>query len=236
MIDNKLNQVRTRLINSGVSQSVADSIIESIVSSVQDVVVNSLESGLSSAQQSAEQMRAKGFLSEIQIRPTHAGLEITTSSGNHDFSKPDFPMLDRLLAKGRVSKDGSIYKTIPIGGSKSTKTETVRDLGTVSASISADKQRPRSLTEMVTNIANSFGMGSRSVIKQDSGSQISQVQFRTASSKQDRNKDWVIPGFQADMGPVLNEINAIMAMDLEKALESAIRDHEWEIENAIRNA
>jgi len=236
MIDYKVSQLRLYLSSRGVSQDTIETIIDSINSSAQSQIASILENNVFAASQRAEEMRAKGFISEIVVRPTGSGLEITTDSGNHDFSKQPFPMLDRLLAKGKVSKDGSMYKTIPIGSNNKNMTTVVKDVAAGVSSIRDSNDKPRSLTEAVNSMAQSFGLGARPMIKTSESKPQSQVQFRTASSKQDRNTQWVQPGIDADMTPILNEINATMAADIENAIDSAIREHQMEIDYAIRNA
>lgn len=236
MMDNRLSQLRQHLSSRGVSDDTIEDIIDSINASVRQQIESILENNIYSASQRAEELRAKGFLKEIAVRPTHAGFEITTDSGNHDFGRQPFPMLDRLLARGKVAKDGSTYKVIPLGSNKNTTTEVVKDIAAGVSSIKGSKDKPRSLTEMVSNIAQSFGVGARQIAKIPEPKAQDQVQFRTASSKQDRSRQWVLPGIEADMAPVLNEINASMAADIQNAIDSAIREHQMEIEHAIRNA
>jgi hypothetical protein len=183
-------------------------------------------------------MRATGFLSDVVVRPSHRGFEIDTSSGNHDFSRQEFPMLSRLLAGGKTSKDGSTYRVIPMGSSN--KSQTTKTIKNIQSAIDGMRgvDEFRSLTDAVTNMASYFNSGAR--VLQNAGQRSpvgrDRVNFKTASSKQDPSKSWVIPKMEADMTPIISEINAMMAADIEKAIDSAIAEHESEINYAIRNA
>jgi hypothetical protein len=225
------------MLREGVSPDVVDQIIDNINVSIQNKISSVLESGVYSASQHAEEIRAKGFMSEISVRPNGDRFEITTDSGKHDYSRPPFPMLESLLARGKVSKDGSLYKVIPIGANNNKQTATI--VKDISAGIAASKEiasKPKSLTDAVANVAHSFGFGARPMITTSESKPAVEVQFRTASSKQDRNTQWVRSGLEADMTPVLSEINATMAFEIENAVENAISEYQMEIDNAIRNA
>jgi len=236
MIDYKIHGVRSMLQSRGVDDQVIDRIIESINRSVQSAMAAALESNISYAAQKAEEMRASGFLSDIVVRPSHRGFEIDTYSGNHDFSRQEFPMLSRLLAGGKTAKDGSTYRVIPMGAGKASPNKTIKNIQSSIDGIRGVDEF-RSLTEAVTNMAMSFNSGSRQLASNSaSGASRSQINFKTASSKQDPARQWVIPKMEADMTPVINEINAMMAADIERAIDSAIAEHEAEISYAIRNA
>lgn len=236
MIDHKVDRLRAYLSINGVSNQKIETLIDSINYSAQQRIANIVENSIYSASQRAEELNAKGFISEIALRPSGIGLEITTDSGNQDYSKQPFPMLDSLLARGRVAKDGSLYRTIPIGSSSKPTSTTVKDIDSGISAAKDSREKPRSLTEAVVGIAQSFGVGARPILKTAEAKPQGNITFRTASSKQDRNTRWVRPGYDADMAPILSEINATMAADIQEAIDAAIREHQMEIDDAIRNA
>lgn len=238
MINTKIDQLRLHLVASGVSNNEADQIIQSILRTAQDKIQNILANNIGTVSQRAEEMRAFGFLDQISLKVSHNGLEISTDSGSTDFSQPEFPMLDRLLARGRTAKDGSTYRVIPIGKGGPQKATTVKDVSNGLATIDSSKAKPTSLTEMVGNMAASFGMGASKISRtpKASSSNTQAPTFRVASSKQDRNSSWVIPKRDADMTPIINEVNATMGVDIDNAVTQAISEHREEIEYAIRDA
>ena len=236
MIDHKVNQLRAYLSVNGVPNQKIETLIDSINNSVQQRIASVLENGIYSASQRAEELKAKGFISEITVKPSAMGIEIATDSGNQDYSRQPFPMLDSLLARGKVAKDGSLYRTIPIGSASKPMNTTVKDINSGVSAVREIKDKPRSLTEMVTNMAQSFGVGARPIVKTTEARPQGDITFRTASSKQDRNTRWVKPGYDADMAPILSEINASMAADIQEAIDAAIREHQMEIDDAIRDA
>jgi ElaB/YqjD/DUF883 family membrane-anchored ribosome-binding protein len=237
MMDYKINQLRLHLVSQGVPNAEIEDILSSINSSIQDKLTSILSSGISSAAQKAEEIKARGFLGEISIKPSHLGFEITTDSGNMDFSTPEFPMLDRLLARGRTAKDGSTYRVVPIGKNSEQKQVVSKDIQSGMSSVASQKPS-KSLTEMVGNMATAFGMGAQKVVqsKSENSQKPAEVVFRTASSKQDRTRSWVIPKREADLAPAISEINAMMASEIASAIDQAIQEHREEIENAIRDA
>ena len=235
-MDYKISQLRYRLSIAGVDKAEIDYLVSRVMDRAKDKMSAALEAGVSLATQEADQLKARGFMGEISVRPSYDGFEIGTDSGKTDFSTQPFPMLDRLLAGGKTAKDGSTYRVIPIGGSSSKKAEMVKD---VSAGVSAAdnvKTRP-SLTAMANDMAAAFGMSAKQKLKPSSHSMSnSSPSFRVASSKQDKNTQWVIPARQADLTSALSSINSMMAGDISLAIDQSISELEGEINDAERNA
>jgi len=230
----KIEQLRFRLISSGVDVATADDIIETALSRIKDRVVSSIEAGVNLAFESSSNLKARGFEKDIRVSYGHRGLEIESARGGLDYSTPPFPMLDRLLAKGKTAKDGSLYRVIPLGSSSK---ETVVNVDT-SESVSQAKEvtARRSLTDMSRQIANAFNTGTKVVSKEIISKNSSQPNFKTASSKQDRSTQWVIPAREADLTPAISDINAMIAADMERAVDDVLADMEWEVRDAIYNA
>jgi hypothetical protein len=184
----------------------------------------------------ADRLKAKGFLGDIAVSPTSNGFEITSDSGSIDYSTPPFPMLDKLLARGKTANDGSTYRVIPIG--KPSTLPTQRNVKDFQAGVDAAASvKPRgSMTDLTLQMAAAFGMGAKRGIQVEPSKQSSgPVSFRVASSKQNPGSAWVIPARSADMAPALSDINAMMAGDISRAIDSAILELESEIQDVIHN-
>lgn len=229
----KIEQLRFRLISAGVDTATTDDIVQTALSRIRDRVANSIDAGVNLAVETSSNIKAKGFEKDIKISYNHRGLEIESAKGSLDYSSPPFPMLDRLLAKGKTAKDGSIYRVIPVG-SKTSSLEVSVDTSEALQQ-ARDTTPKRSLTDMSRQVATAFNTGVKVVAKDKKVTSTSQPNFKTASSKQDRSTQWVIPARQADLTPAVTEINAMMAGDMDKAVDDVLSDMEWEIKDAIYN-
>lgn len=231
-MDNRIQQLKFRLSSAGVEAGEIDYLVNEIMERAKGILDNTLEAGVSLAVEEANSMGAKDFLKEISIKPTMGGFEITSDSGRSDFSSPPFPMLDKLLARGKTAKDGSTYRVIPIGAPSIKQPQQQKDIssGLHNASLTKNKG---SLTDMAASMAGAFGIGAKKITIQTPSSPGKEVAFRTATSKQDRNSQWVIPARSADMSPALSNINHMMMSDIERAISNAIDNMENEIKDAI---
>jgi hypothetical protein len=233
-METKIQQLKYRLSSAGVDSGEIEYIVATIMDRAQAKLANALEAGVSLAVDEAQKMKAKGFLGDIAVRPNHNGFEITTDSGNQDYSTPPFPMLDKLLAKGKTAKDGSTYRVVPIGGKSVKPAEKQKDVGAGIQAASLVKPK-ESLTDMTVGMARAFGAGAR---PQQSKPEITNptgpVTFRTASSKQNSGSQWVIPARPADMSIAISNINSMMTEDINRAVDSAIAESRSEIDEAIR--
>jgi len=141
-----------------------------------------------------------------QLRATRFGSDykIVTNSGQTDFTVPPFPMLPKLLKNAKVAKDGSLYKVIPV------------------------KQNPKKKRAITTvdimrqiNESRRASKEAKKAEKDSSG----EVNFRTASSKQDANTKWVHPGKEGDMTQKLRDINARMGLAIDRIIQDTIDKH-----------
>lgn len=150
------------------------------------------------------------FINDLRPRPDAFLME--TESSNTDFSDPPYPMLDKLLSGGNIKpmRDGSgVYKVIPIGkqGSK-TRPSIHSNIFDAQKSISAERHE-RAIKEY-NNIAP----------------RDSKVQFRTATSKQNRNTQWVLPAKDKDFTDDIQRINSSLYDTHDEIVLSVIREYE----------
>jgi hypothetical protein len=232
-METKIQQLKYRLSSAGVDSGEIEYIVAAVMERAQAKLANALEAGVSLAIDEAQRMKAKGFLGDIAVRPSHNGFEITTDSGNQDYSTPPFPMLDKLLAKGKTAKDGSTYRVVPIGGKSVKPAEKQKDVGAGIQAASLVKPK-ESLTDMTVGMARAFGAGARPQQVRQESSPAGPVTFRTASSKQNAGSQWVIPARPADMSIAISNINSMMTEDINRAVDSAIAESQSDIDEAIR--
>jgi hypothetical protein len=136
-----------------------------------------------------------------QLRLDTLNFQVTTESGDLNFSEPPKPMLPFLLKNAKPMKDGSgVFKKIPVGKSD-TKPSFAKNIIDEQHRISAER-------------AEAARARARSVAP--TGSQI----FKTATSKQDPNTQWVQPAKEKDFTSEVKEIN----QGLQNSLDDSIRD------------
>jgi hypothetical protein len=227
----RIEQLRYRLISSGVDVATSDDIINSALNKIQSKMVSSLDSGVNLAFEESVKMRANDFAKDIRVTFSSRGLEIDSAKGSLDYSSPPYPMMDRLLAKGKTAKDGSVYRVIPIGASSIKK---ISSLDTSSASDDARSLEPKkSLTEMSRQMAQAFNSGMK-VSTSETKTKSNNVSFRTVSNKQDSGA-WTFPARPADLSPAVSSINAMMRSDFDRAVDEVMEEIESEVLYAIRD-
>jgi hypothetical protein len=134
-----------------------------------------------------------------------------------------YQMLAGLLTgpKSKVSKDGHLYTTIPIGGSRGTNLAgaiagKVSEVFQKGSEIRADK---RTLTDIKQEMRN---------VLRPKETSPSKPKFRVASDKQDDSSNWVNPGFEG-----VNQLESINRMleeeiisDITKVLEDVAQERD----------
>ena len=161
---------------------------------------SAMDKAVSTAVQAGVDKRSADFINELRPRP--GAFELTTDSGNTDFSTPPVPMLPWLLKNAKPMKDGSgVYKIIPVGG------ESKRP--SISTSI-FDLQKKK-IAEQAEQLKASANRGFKD-----------KPQFRTASSKQNEAESWVQPAIDKDFRGTLSSVNSEMKQTLEEAARAII--------------
>ena len=168
-----------------------------------------MDSAMESAIQAGVEKGSAEFINELRPRPGAFVLE--TESGNTDFSTPPYPMLDRLLSKGvKPMKDGSgVYKVIPVGGKSTPKPDVLSNIFDAQKAVAAERYQHAS-----SQYNKIIPQGSKG------------VSFRTATSKQNRNTQWVHPGEEKDFSSDLASINDTLQESHDDIVMSIIRSYE----------
>lgn len=205
----EIERLKTILRNRGIEEEFVESIASKAEREVAQALQERLDSALEVAVQSGVQKDSPEFINELRPRPD--AFIIDTESGSTDFSDPPLPMLDRLLAKGaKPMKDGSgVYKVIPVGGDSSPRKQPIySNIFDAQKAISAERYE------------NAVAQYNKVVPKG------SKVNFRTATSKQNRNTQWVLPEKKKDFTEDLAEINNMLLADYDNVVLGIIRSYE----------
>ena len=166
-----------------------------------------LDDAMDVAIQSGVQKRSPDFINDLRPRPDAFTLE--TQSGNTDFSEPPYPMLDALLSNAKPMKDGSgVYKIIPVGSpTKKPRPPVHTNIFDAQKAISAERYE-----NAVSQYNKVMPKGSK-------------VQFRTATSKQNRSTQWVMPEQKKDFTEDLQEINSMLGSAHDEIVVNIIRTY-----------
>jgi hypothetical protein len=203
----ELERLRVNLLNKGLAESLVEKILKKAELEIHDKLSPILDSALQKAVEAGVEKRSEDFINELRVVQTQSFLSVGTDSGQTDFSTPPFPMLPRLLAGGKSSKDGaSVYKVIPVGSSNKPR---------ISTNI-FDAQK-RINAERVENAQRQYAQVAPKGSK---------ANFKTASSRQNAATQWVLPSQEKDFTEDLRGINEEIQTSAEDIIREVIRDFE----------
>jgi hypothetical protein len=188
----ELNSLRDHLEARGLEYSEIEEAVNSAEKEIMQALNDKLNEGIDMAVESGVQKDSADFINDI--RPRFDAFIIDTSSGDTDFSDPPFPMLDRLLSGNvKTMKDGGgVYKVIPVGA------PSPMDKPKIHTNIfDAQKAAMAQRHEQASQTARSAPRGSK-------------AEFRTATSKQNRSTQWVLPAKEKNFEEDLNSINEML--------------------------
>jgi hypothetical protein len=195
----ELDRLRSYVISKGVDECIADKIVSKAHAEIDALVKSRGEAAIDEAVSIGAQKESADFINELRLDALN--FQVTTESGQLDFSEPPKPMLPFLLKNAKPIKDGSgVYKVIPVGkpGNKPSFSKNI-----------VDEQRRISAERIEAARAQAKAIA-------PAGSQI----FRTATSKQDPTAQWVKPAQDKDFRHNIASIN----QDLRQSLDDSIRD------------
>lgn len=228
MISLRLMNLKYKLESLGLSADQVTSIVNEAASEIQQATQSIVEKAVYEAEDYGSSIGAEEFLSQIKLDANSGYIEISTESGQTDFSEAPFPMLPWLLSKSKTAKDGSRYRVVPIGGISS-KPKPVPQAKDIASGLSAMSAEIAPATSMAEAMAAAFGLGaSASITERQRPVSTEKPEFRTASSKQDASKQWVLPAKDLDMTGTLMTLNATIRYEIDKACDEIISKHEME--------
>lgn len=205
----ELERLKVTLRNKGMGEDFVNTVVDKAEAEINDRLSEQMSNAMENAIQSGMQKKSADFINDL--RPAPGAFQLETASGNTDFSEPPMPMLDRLLASGaKPMKDGSgIYKIIPVGAPSKTPRPSV-------ASNIFEAQKAIAAERYETALAQYNKVKPKG----------SKVEFRTVTSKQDRNTQWVQPAKEKDFTEDLKEINNLLDESHDNIVMSVIRSYE----------
>jgi len=203
----ELDRLKYILENKGIDPNTVQAILQKASADIGRAMEDQTNAAMQLAIETGVEKRSAEFINELRINAISQ--QLTTDSGNTDFSEPPFPMLPRLLQGAKPIKDGSgVYKIIPVG-------EPSKNRPKVSTNIyDAWKQTQAERVEA------SRAQKERITPKSSKG------QFRTATSKQNANTQWVQPAKDKDFTETVQSINKELTSSLEDVIRGIIRDYE----------
>ena len=204
----EIERLKATLRIRGIEEQFIDDIAAKAETEISLALRERLDAAMEVAVQSGVQKESPEFINDLRPRPD--AFIIDTTSGSTDFSDPPYPMLDKLLARGaNPMKDGSgVYKVIPVGGDGPKKPPIYSNIFDAQKAISAERYE------------NAVSQYNKVVPKG------SKVNFRTATSKQNRQTQWVMPEKKKDFTEDLADINSMLLADYDNVVLGIIRNYE----------
>lgn len=200
-----LERLRASLLSKGMADHTVMAILQKAEKEIQDAISERMNEALEQGVRAGLEKDSAEFINEL--RPSSYAFRLETESSRTEFSDPPYPNLDNLLRSAKPIKDGSgVYKVIPVGAQGK---KTIRG-NIFDAQKAIMAQRYEDSLKQYKAIAPSG----------------SKVNFRTATSKQDRNTQWVIPAKDKDFTEDLKVINDNLGESIKDTIENIIRSYE----------
>lgn len=203
----EIERLRSTLRSKGLDERTIDEITKNAESEINQALQSIMDEGLERGVQLGVEKKSIDFINELRPRP--GAFELDTSSGRTDFSNPPFPMLDFLLKGAKPIKDGSgVYKVIPVGKKDGNKKPIHNNIFDAQKAIMAERY-----AEATSRY--------KAVAPVDS-----KVHFRTATSKQNRETQWVQPEKKIDFTEELRDINREIEQEAIDKMMDIIKSYE----------
>lgn len=203
----ELDRLKFTLENKGIDPNTVQMILQKARADIQAAMEEQGEAAMQLAIEEGVEKRSPEFINELRLNSITQQLD--TDSGNTDFSEPPFPMLPRLLQGAKPMKDGSgVYKIIPVGEPSKNRPKVSTNIYDAWKQVNAERaEAARAQRDRVTL-------------------QGSKGKFRTATSKQNANTQWVQPAKDKDFTETVQSINKELTSSLEDVIRGIIRDYE----------
>ena len=203
----ELDRLKYILENKGIDSDTVQLILQKASADIRNAMEQQAEAGMQLAIEKGVEKRSPEFINELKLNAI--SMQLTTDSGNMDFSEPPFPMLPRLLQGAKPMKDGSgVYKIIPVGAKSNNRPKVSSNIYDAWKQINAERaEAARAQRDRVTP-------------KDSKG------KFRTATSKQNANTQWVQPAKDKDFTESVQSINKELNSSLQDIIRDIIKDYE----------
>ena len=234
----ELDRLKNSLRLKNMPEHMAQEICQEASAEISDMVIDLISDAMSNAVSAGADVDSSDFVREVMSVRRGQAFEIVTKSGRENFSEPAFPMLPKLLANAKVAKDGSLFKVIPLKQKSSSSTlavtteEAFKNINNNREILK--EQRRAKMKDNRTQSMNPFdgidGIGPMLASSQGEAKKVREVQsgptnFKTVSSKQNANTQWVKPGKDADLTDKLKDINSDLQHSIDMAIEQIVRKY-----------
>lgn len=234
----EIDRLKQDLLFGGYDHRDIDVIINNVHNDVNAAIANAVVEAMSEASRIGSELGVDEFASQLKAVRMGSTYQIVTESGKTDFSTPAYPMLPNLLKNAKHAKDGSMYKVIPIR-------ERAKLTNVFDAQRNIDESRKIMVEQAQADIqsgvsvikhANAFsGLASaqqyinrKNEIKKNQAAKGGQVQFRTASSKQNPSTMWVRPPKDRNLTTILVDINRKLEDDIQSSVLAIVGAYQAE--------
>lgn len=203
----ELDRLKYILENRGIDPNTVQLIIQKAAAEIQTAMASHGDAALTLAIGEGVAKRSPEFINELRLN--HISMQLTTDSGNMDFSEPPFPMLPRLLQGAKPMKDGSgVYKVIPVGEPSKNRPKVSTNIYEAWKQIEVERvEAARAQRDRVTP-------------------KNSKDKFRTATSKQNANTQWVQPAKDKDFTETVQSINKELSGSLDDIIRGIVMEYE----------
>ena len=203
----ELERLRITLKNKGLSASAIETIVNKASREISEAFEVQGEAAMQHAIEAGVEQRSPEFINELVLNPS--SMQLATESGNMEFTDPPYPMLSRLLQNAKPMKDGSgVYKVIPVGEPGTNRPKVSTNIYDAMKKLNAE--RAETARKQYTAITPSGSRG---------------TQFRTATSKQDANTQWVKPARTKNFSNDMQSINKELASSMDEKVRDILQSY-----------
>lgn len=229
-----IERLRFDLSQSGMNSQDVFRICDDVTKEINEYIANLISNAITEAIDHALNIGADDFIDDIQVLEDSNGIyQISSRTGNLDYSQDPKEMLPHLLKNADINQHGDRYKIIPIQQksnqvehsmfSMMQKRQDLQDDARDALRDRAMSKRAGLVETINSNLAKQafIAKTEREARNEKSGD----VEFRTASSRQDASKSWVIPAKEADMTDFIKELNMTILQQSNDGIDSIINEY-----------
>ena len=238
----EVNRLKHDLRTAGLSTTEVDEIGNLAAQDIDSAIYDLTEAYLSQAKDVVTSLGGEELADELRAVKRGPLFIISTESGVTAFSTPPFPMLPQLLKNAKVSGSGEMYKVIPLSPGPSKRTSNIFDVyKNRNAEVrqqqedrqanwdevrTADAVARKSLSFSGLAQAKRYLAKRKTANKEDNSVNKKEAAvFRTASSKQAADLDWVLPAQDMNITNILNDINSQLEGEVDNTVSFIISQY-----------
>lgn len=209
------------------SKKSRDRIYEIVYSAEQELnmaILDIVTDSLQQAQQLAVEYGVEKFAEQVHIDVIGDSFKIAVMDGKTDYSTPAVELAPKMLLNGKTSKDGVVYKVIPLPTVRGHKTRSLSSIDALQSRASEIKQQKAQRKEALDAARMARNLATTAPRAKIHTEEIPPVgkEFRTVTNKQDKSTMWVKPAKDIDLTYELMDINERMTIRIRNATTSII--------------